>query len=828
MNPVPSASLILHGHFYQPPRENPWTDEVERQPSASPYHDWNERIAAECYTPNGWARLLDGEGRIVRLVNNYTGISFDVGPTLFRWLERHAPETSRRIIQADRDSVARFGGHGNALAHPYVHAILPLADPRDRSTLITWGIAEFRSRFGREPEGMWLPETAVDAATLQLLNDHGIRFTVLAPWQAVRFRSMGQEEWREVGPDGIDSRRPYRCLLSGGGAIDLFFYDAALSRAIAFEGLLQGPDRLAGRLAEVCRNSDQGLHILCTDGESYGHHTRFGERALAALLTREAAPGELATTNFGAYLESHPPAHEVIIREGSAWSCAHGLGRWKEDCGCSTGGEEGWRQGWRVHLRAALEGLRDELRRLFVEQGDRFFTDVWAARDGYIAMILDRSSPSGEAFFGEYARRSLTLAERTAALQLLEMQRHALLMQTSCGWFYADISGVEPVQNLRHAARAIELSSAFTTVNMEAKLLAELQAAKSNLRVERNGRRIWEARVRTARVGPARLAALYAARSVAVGLPDPYQVYAFELHRIALERCPIVGGMMVVGGVEVRSSLTLEREEIGFVLKWLESEGMAGYLFPWGGEEDLHRWREGFEKGIEGASLPGLTQAVPISLKMLPSEERQEVLMALYKGQEEELHKGYNELAAKNRWLLKAFFDEGLPPPEALRAPVEFVLARELEVRLLEWLSDGGADAHRALLALVEEAKRLDLRQKDRLHDLLSESLIPRMRRLGERPDLEGFRGVQEILDLADRMGCRLEGAEIAVLMDEILAREVPPLIEQLLRAGSRDLYLLTSALLRLGERFGFATGWLGQRLRPIEERLAADPGLWP
>ncbi|MBI3781290.1 MAG: DUF3536 domain-containing protein [candidate division NC10 bacterium] len=828
MNPVPSASLIVHGHFYQPTRENPWTDEVERQPSAAPYHDWNDRIAAECYTPNGWARLLDDEGRIVGLVNNYTGIGFDVGPTLFRWLERHAPETCRRIIEADRQSLIRFAGHGNALAHPYVHAILPLADPQDRSTLVKWGIAEFRSRFGREPEGMWLPETAVDSAILQLLNDHGIRFTVLAPWQAVRFRSIGQEGWREVGPEGIDPRRTYRCLLPGGGAIDLFFYDPALSRAIAFEGLLQSPDRFIGRLVEASRGPDRGLYILCTDGESYGHHTRLGERALAALLTREVAPGDPAITNFGEYLESHPPAYEVLIREGSAWSCAHGLGRWKEDCGCSTGGEPGWRQGWRVPLRAALEGLRDGLRRLFVEQGGRYFTDVWAARDGYIALMLDRSTPSVEAFFDQHGRRSLSLEQRAAALQLLEMQRHTLLMQTSCGWFFADISGVEPVQNLRHAARAIELASAWATGNIEAKFLAELQAAKSNLPSERDGRRIWEARVRTARVEPTRFAALYAVRSVAGGLPDPYRVYAFDLYRLALERRPIMGGTMVVGSVDVRSSLTLEREQIGFVLSWLDADGMAGYLFPWRGEKDLNRWREGFERGAEGASLPDRAQAVPISLKMFNSEERQEILLALYRGREEELHKGYDELAARTRWLLREFFNEGLSPPEALRAPTEFILARDLEARLREWLSDGDAEANRALLTVADEARRLDLGQKHRLKDLLSASFIARMRLLREHPDLEGLNLAQEILDLADRIGCPLESADIVPLMDEILAHGAPPLIEQLLQTGSKDLYDLVSALLRLGERFGFSTGRLRQRLRPIEDRLAADPGLWP
>lgn len=828
MSPPPSASLIIHGHFYQPPRENPWIDAVERQPSAAPSHDWNARIAAECYTPNGWARLLDPEGRIIGLINNYAGMSFDIGPTLFRWLERQAPETYRRIIQADHESRTRSGGHGNAIAHPYVHAILPLADPRDRSTLVKWGIAEFRSRFGREPEGMWLPETAVDLATLRLLADHGIRFTVLAPSQAARFRPMGQERWSDVGSEGIDPRRPYRCLLPGGRSIDLFFYDAALSRSVAFEGLLQGADRLLGRLLEASRHSDHPLFILCTDGESYGHHTPFGERALAALLARQPAPGDFEITNLGAYLERHPPAHEAVIREGSSWSCAHGLERWRADCGCSTGGQSGWRQGWRVHLRAAIEGLREELHRLYAEEGDRYLTDVWAARDQYMTLMLDRTTGSVEPYFREHGRRRLSTEERAAALKLLEMQRHTLLMQTSCGWFFADVSGVEPVQNLRHAARAIELASTFTTKNIEAKFLTELQAAKSNLPAERDGRRIWEAHVRSARVGFTRPAALYAARSLVETPPEPCPIYAFDLHRLSLEPRPIVGGMMVAGGVAVRSSLTIEREEIGFVLQWSDADGLTGYLFPWRGEEELQRWQDLFDMERASATLHDHPQAVPISLKMFSPEERQEILIALYKGRGEELQKGYETLAAHTRTLLMACFDEGLSPPEPLKAPAEYLLARDLEARLREWLSDGDSGAYRALLALADEARRLGLRDKGCLQDLLSGSLITRMRQLRAYPDLEAFKRVQEIVDLANRLSWTSEHGEVISLMDEILTHEVPSLIDQLLATGTREQYDLVDALLRLGDRMGFATGGFRQRLRPIEERLAADPGLWP
>jgi alpha-amylase/alpha-mannosidase (GH57 family) len=821
-------TLIIHGHFYQPPRENPWTDEVERQPSADPFHDWNERIAAECYTPNGWARLLDGAGRIKELICNYAAISFDVGATLFRWLDRHAPETGGRIIQADHESRTRFAGHGNALAHPYVHAILPLADPRDRTTLVKWGIAEFRFRFGRDPEGLWLPETAADLATLELLADHGIRFTILAPTQAERSRPPGQEGWIEVGPEGIDPGRPYRCALPGGRSIDLFFFDATLSRAIAFDGLLQSRDSLLTRVMEVAGRSQRPLFILCTDGESYGHHTPGGERALAALLARQPALGDPVISNLGAYLERHPPTHEVAIRKESSWSCAHGIERWRADCGCTTGGREGWRQGWRTHLRSALDLLRDDLQRLFAEQGARYFDDVWVARDDYVRLILDRSAQSLEAYFKAHASRALSAGERTSALRLLEMQRHALLMQTSCGWFYAEISGIEPVQNLRHAARAIDLASFFADSHVEAKFLLGLQAAKSNLQSERDGRTIWEAHVRSARVDLAHLGALYAARALAAPPPEVWPLYGFELHRLVFERRPTQDGTMVAGGVQARSALTLEREEFGFAIRWSHANGMAGHLFPWRGETHLRQRSAEFDTMIDGQSFRDHPEIIPISLKTFSREEQRDVLLALYRAKLDELQKDYDGLDRRTRRLLLDFVDAGLEIPAPLGAPAGFVVARQLEERLCEWLTDGRADAHRELIALADQSRRLELTGNERLREYLSQGLRALIRQLGEDPSPERFARVQAILELADRLACAPATADVIIVMDELIRNHAAPMIERAVRAGSKEPYDLASALLRLAERFGFAIDTWRQRLRPIEERLAADPRLWP
>jgi alpha-amylase/alpha-mannosidase (GH57 family) len=828
MNAEPSPSVIVHGHFYQPPRENPWMDAVELQPSAAPHHDWNARIAAECYTPNGWARLVDDREEIIRLVNNYAGISFDIGPTLLRWLERHTPSTYTRIVEGDAESRARFDGHGGAMAHPYVHAILPLTDGRDRSTLVKWGIEEFRFRFGRDPEGMWLPETAVDLPTLRQLVDHGIRFSILAPHQAVRVRPMHEERWLDVGVDGVDPSRPYRCLLPGGGSIDLFFYDTSLSRAIAFEGLLEHPERLLGRLAHVARQSGRSLFVLCTDGESYGHHTPFGERALATLTARGPSVGTVALSNFGAYRERHPPTYAVEIREGSSWSCAHGLERWRGDCGCTTGGEAGWRQEWRVHLRAAVEELREALRDVYVEHGSRYLSDVWGARDAYVRLLLDRSAPAVESYFKAHGRGPLSIEDQRAVLRLLEMQRHAFLMETSCGWFFADISGIETVQNLRHAARAIELASAFTSRDIVGPLLTRLHAAKSNLPAARDGRRIWDTEVSTARIGFGRAAALYAARALVEPPAEHCRIYAFDLRRLSVERRQLAHETGVEGGVEVRSSETLEHQEIAFALRWSDVEGLMGRLTPQRDKDSGEQPRRTIAMSGDGLRLPARSEPEPISWKTFSAEERREILTALYRARTDALHKGYDELAGTCRALLTAFLDEGLPPPESLRTPIAFLLPRDLEARLREWLASGGNDAYRAVVRMADAARRLGLDTPDRLETPLSEALIVRLRRLRASPSVEDARSVQDLLDMAERLGCATDQLDVLALVDDVMGHEVPPLIERALETGSRASYDLASALLRLGDRFGFSTRALRARIRPLEEQLAASPDLWP
>ena len=478
-------SLIIHGHFYQPPRENPWTGKVDQEPDAAPFHDWNERIHAECYGPNTAVRLQTENGS-EQIVNNYGRLSFDFGPTLLSWLERQHPETYTSIIAADAESVAHCKGHGNSIAQGYNHAILPLCNERDRLTQIRWGQADFRYRFGREPEAMWLPETAANDEVLDSLIDHGLRYVILAPQQAARIRDSGQPSagWQDIPTSGIDTTLPYRRYHGDGSgkSLAVFFFDQDIARAIAFEHALSSSATLAERIA--LRSGPNGMVNVATDGESYGHHHKFGDIGLAHLLQTAVPALGFRVTNYGEYLDEHPPSVEVEIDngptgQGTSWSCIHGIARWTSDCGCHTGGEENWNQAWRKPLREALDYLRDEAAAAFESTRGELFIDPWAARDESIKLVFDQFA-SREVFLLQYAPQQLNREQERRALAFLEMQRNALLMYTSCGWFFNDIGGIEPVQILKYACRVIELLGEVGIPSPRQRFLDILGEAKSN------------------------------------------------------------------------------------------------------------------------------------------------------------------------------------------------------------------------------------------------------------------------------------------------------------------------------------------------------------
>jgi alpha-amylase/alpha-mannosidase (GH57 family) len=505
--------LVVHGHFYQPPREDPWTGEVAEEHGAAPDHDWNERINAECYRPNAVARVFE-RGAVARWHNNYAALSFDVGPTLARWLERHEPLALRRMIAADREQRLRYG-RGNALAHPYFHSILPLCDPLDRATLVRWGIAEFRHRFRREPEGMWLPETAADNATLATLAEHGVAFAVLAPTQAARVRPLSGGAWRDVHGGRVDPSRPYRWRHPDGSGrgLALFFFDGELAHGVAFGSALASTEALVGALAQARRRADGDLVHLAVDGETFGHHQGWGERVIAHALFEELPRRGVRVTSYAAALARRAPRDEVELDlgprgEGTAWSCAHGVGRWLRDCGCRL--DATTRQQWREPLRAAFDLLRERARGLYLDQAAPLLVDAWVARDGFIDVLLAPTPRRLSHFLARYGRPDLRRAERLRALRLLDLQFHLLAMDTSCGWFFDDVAGLESVLVMRHAARALDLWDELAGDAWpapRADVLDVLAAARSNRRDAGSGADVFRRHARPSRrsvVGPPR------------------------------------------------------------------------------------------------------------------------------------------------------------------------------------------------------------------------------------------------------------------------------------------------------------------------------------
>jgi alpha-amylase/alpha-mannosidase (GH57 family) len=482
--------LCIHGHFYQPPRENPWTGEIELQHTAAPFHDWNERIFQECYKPNTEAIIADlTTNRILEKINNFEYINFNFGPTLLYWIKEKHPDILEKIIEADKKSVIVHNGHGNAIAQVYNHIIMPLANERDNITQIKWGLYDFEFHFGRKSEGIWLAETACNNDTIEYLIEEGIKFIILDPSQALKIRKIKNGDWENVSSGNINTKHPYRAFsrMDSDKFIDIFFYDGPLSKNIAFDDIIYNAERLMERI-DSAKDSDlkkpQLIH-MAVDGETFGHHKHFTERTIAYLLSKLAPEKDYTVVNYSEYLSLFQPEYEVQIKpgvnnEGTSWSCIHGVGRWERNCGCHTGGEPGWNQEWRRPLRTALNRLRDKLSEIFELEGKKYFIDIWEARNDYIRVMLDSSLVNTKEFLKNNAIKNLNLKESQEAIKLLEIQKYSLLMFTSCGWFFSDISGIETVQILTYAKRAIEILKEQCNVNLEEDFLKELYKAKSN------------------------------------------------------------------------------------------------------------------------------------------------------------------------------------------------------------------------------------------------------------------------------------------------------------------------------------------------------------
>jgi alpha-amylase/alpha-mannosidase (GH57 family) len=674
--------VCIHGNFYQPPRENPWLEAVELQDSAYPYHDWNERITAECYAPNSAARILNTEERIIRIVNNYEKISFNFGPTLLSWMETRSPRVYRTILHADQVSKERFSGHGSAIAQAYHHIIMPLANQRDKHTQVEWGIRDFEHRFGRFPEGMWLPETAVDIETLEILAELGIKFTILAPHQAHKEGKIGGRSWKDVSGDRIDPSMPYQLNLPSGRNISLFFYDGPISRAVAFEDLLANGEGFAKRLmagfAEDLRPWPELVHIA-TDGETYGHHHRFGEMALASALNYIESNQLAQLTNYGEYLERHPPIHRVEILENSSWSCIHGIERWRSNCGCNSGGRPAWNQEWRTPLREALDWLRDTLAPKYEQSAQELLRDAWAARNGYIDVILDRSNGSIERFLKKHALRELERNERVLALKLLELQRHAMLMYTSCGWFFDELSGIETVQVLHYAGRAIELAQQVFGDQLEASFLQRLVKAKSNLQEYGDGARIYETLVKPSRVDLLKVGSHYAVSEMFEAYDEHAELYGYAVDRKAHSCHQSGDAKLVLGKAVVTSTITQESVTLDFaVVHFGGHHVVAGVQADSSAQGDRARFDELLEAFSHNeAEIRSCLRQIfgdVHSLQALFKDEQRKVLGVLSNSVLAEVEAAHRQIYERHAELMRFLTSSGMPLPKSLRVSAESTL----------------------------------------------------------------------------------------------------------------------------------------------------------
>ena len=697
--------LCVHGHFYQPPRENPWLEAIELQDSAYPYHDWNERVTAECYAPNGCSRILDQEGRIIQIQNNYAWMSFNFGPTLLSWLEARAPETYRDILNADKASAGRFSGHGSAMAQCYNHMIMPLANSRDKRTQVLWGLQDFRHRFGRDPEGMWLPEAAVDLETLDIMAQHGIRFTVLAPSQA---QSMDGEKI-----DGIDPARAYLLKLPSGRSMNLFFYDSPISRAVAFEHLLDNGEQFARRLLEAFsdqRDWPQIAHIA-TDGETYGHHHAFGDMALAYAIHFIDSNGLAKITNYSEYLAANPPNHEVEIFDNTAWSCVHGVGRWNTNCGCNSGGHSDWNQEWREPLRAAFDWLRDEIAPCYERAAARYLKDPWAARDDYIQVILDRSPEARDQFAARHFRRkNLPQADRVTVWKLLEMQRHAMLMYTSCGWFFDELSGLETVQVIQYAGRAVQLAQELFGDALEQRFLEKLSLAKSNLAEHGDGSKIYQKFVQPAVIDLPKLAAHYAISSLFEHYPEHAEIYAYSVDTKDY-RARQTGKMrMAIGRARFTSDISQETETLMFGVLHLGGHNVDAAVAKFSGEDPYRELakliREAFTRADLTESIHLLEQGFggrTYSLKNLFKDQQRKIVDEILKPALERLENSQRELYESEAALLRFMRACHIPIPTELKLSTEF----SLNGLLRRALAEDALDVER-IDALLEDFRLMD------------------------------------------------------------------------------------------------------------------------
>jgi alpha-amylase/alpha-mannosidase (GH57 family) len=759
------TALVIHGHFYQPPRENPWTDIVDREPSAGSFHNWNERIYSECYRPNGYARIIDGYGRVERIINNYKLISFNFGPTLLSWLERHHPDTYQRILESDRESVLEHKGHGNAIAQAYNHAILPLCNERDRRTQVRWGIADFRHRFGREPEGLWLPETACNDETLETLIEEKIKFIILSPYQAERVRTIGTGEWHNVADGNIDTSVPYQFFHrdKSGRSLAIFFYDGPIARAIAFEGALASSQALVDRFVRASKG-DGRLSHTATDGESYGHHFHFGDRCLAHALSVEAPARGFHVTNYGEFLAEHPPTMEVEIKkgpdgEGTAWSCAHGVGRWCRDCSCQGGGCEGWNQAWRTPLRKALDLLRDEATRYFETTRGDLFIDPWLARNEYIELVVDRKRQR-EHFLFRHSGKRLSEVDQVRALTFLELQRNAMLMYTSCGWFFSDISGLETVQILKYAGRVLDLMDELDLASCRGRFLEILSEAQSNIPEMGNGADVFMRFVEPCRVSPQDLTAHLAITSILEEseVSGEFAGFYYRLNDFIKRQHSRL--ILATGRLILESIATGKQLDYAFATLHLGGVDFYCVLKHFPGARKFEESTEKLWAHFRTASLPSVLRVAQeefgpseYDLKHVLGEGRQKILDMILGNLINHFADEYAFLYEENRRSMEILKEVGLDLPTEFRTAAELTLSRRFEEEIRTRRQSQDPEEYQKAIDIAEDVEKFgyNINRATACH-IFEEMITSSIKMAVANPTHSAFKATSQLLHLAKRL----------------------------------------------------------------------------
>ena len=811
--------LTIHGHFYQPPRENPWLEAIEFQDSATPFHDWNERITKECYNPNSVSKIVDNRNRILDVVNNYEKMSFNFGPTLLSWLEHNSPQTYERIIKADIESINEHNGHGNAMAQVYNHIIMPLANENDKQTQVKWGIKDFEYRFGRKPEGIWLAETAVDDDTLRVLVENGIKFTVLSPYQALKMRKNGDKEWTDVSWGNIDPARSYRYYIKSAPDkyIDLFFYDGAISRSVAFDELLKDGNKFIRRLKEgysEARKYPQLINIA-TDGESYGHHTKFGDMALSYVLKIRAEDEGFILTNYAEYLDKYRSDYEVDIKQASSWSCFHGVGRWCDDCGCSTGGHPGWNQKWRKPLRNALDYLRDELIKIYEKESVNYFnSNCWGVRNEYINVILDRSETNIKQFQKKFFIEELTDDDKVKAMKLLEMQRQALLMYTSCGWFFSEISGIETVQIMKYAARAMQLASEFSKKSPEKKFLEILDEAKSNISEFGTGKNIYEKLVKPSVITQKQITSLWGISSLYEDFEDEEDVYCYTIKRHDYQKTQKGNSTFIVSHVEVKSKITLETTDQIFALMQFSGGDFHCAIKEFPGEKEYNEIKD---KLILTYSRNPLTEIIRsldesfgkeyFTLKDIFIEERRKILQIMLKGKLEKFAQIYQDMYDEGKGSIYHMQNLGLTVPNEFKISANYALSHRFNDLVVH--SEGFIDS-----AMLQEAYEINLEAKKMgveldkkpSNEIFAKKILKNINRLVHSFERQQAEAILEIFDCVENLDLNIDIAEAQNVYFNKIYHRIGNLIENIKVTNRSKDKEFVNMLLQIGNKLNINT----------------------